>query len=219
MGVDVAALTEMKLTHDRYTTFHFGYSVCASQSRSSFGGGGGGGGGAALVFNQYDECFDVSLFRCLGPDEVSIMMTSGTQLWMIIGVNLPPTTHKDIYEGTLEDIYKVATAAEGEGAQLVILGNINVDLHGITNPRMDLLQGTFEGQDGHHTSTISTMSSLGVEDVGRQFLQHKRTDIWTWGQVCQGKRIHSVCNYILMEPMVQVLSHQIQQVPGCSTDH
>ena len=90
----------------------------------------------------------------------------GAQL-VIVGIYIPPTTHKDIYESTLENIYKAAAVVEGEGAQLVILDDINADLHGITNPRMDLLQGTFDGQDGHHASTISMLSSLGVEDVGR----------------------------------------------------
>ena len=78
----------------------------------------------------------------------------------IVGVYIPPTTHKDIYEAALEDIYKAAAVAQGKGAQLVILGNINVDLHGVTNPRMDLLHRTFEGQDECHASTISTLSSL-----------------------------------------------------------
>ena len=95
------------------------------------------------------------------------MMTSGTQLWMIVGVYIPPMTHKDIYEATLEEVYKAAAVEQGEGAQLVILGDINVDLHGITNPRMDLLHGSFEGQDEHRASTISMLSSLEVEDVGR----------------------------------------------------
>ena len=130
----------------------------------------------------------------LGADVVSIMMTSGSQLWMIVGVFIPPTTHKDIYKGTLEDIYEAAAVAQGQGTQLVILGDINVDLHGITNPRMDLLHGTFEGQDERRTSTISTLPSLQVEDIGRQFLQCKLTGIWTWGQVRQGKRFCSACN-------------------------
>ena len=39
MGVDVVALAETKLTHERHTTFHFGYSVCASQAWSSSQGG------------------------------------------------------------------------------------------------------------------------------------------------------------------------------------
>ena len=213
MGLDIAVLTETKLTHDRHTTFRFGYSVCASQARSS------SQGGVALVFNRYDDRFDMSLFRRWGPDVVSIMMTSGNQLWLIVGVYIPPTTHKDIYEATLEDIYKAAAVAQGEGAQLLILGDINVDLHGVTNPRMDLLHGTFEGQDERRASTISTLSSLGVEDVGRRFLQRRSTGIWTWGQVRQGKQIRSVCDYILMDPKAKVLSHRIRRVPGCSTDH
>ena len=84
---------------------------------------------------------------------------------------------------------------------------------------MDLLHRTFEGQDEHRASTISMLLSLGVEDIGRRFLQCKCTGIWKWGQVCQGKRIHSVCNYILMDPKAQVLSHRIRRVLGCSTDH
>ena len=131
----------------------------------------------------------------------------------------PTPTNKDIYEATLKDIYKATAVAQGEGAQLMILSNINIDLNGVTNPQMDLLHGTLEGQDGHCTSTISMLSSLGVEDIGRQFLQCKRMGIWTWGQVCQGKQIRSVSDYILMDPEAKVLSHRIRCVPGCSTDH
>ena len=90
MGIDVAVLMETKLNHDRHTTFCFSYRVCASQAESS------SQGGVPLVFNQYNNHFDMSLFRCWGPDVVSIMMTSGMQLWMIVGVYIPPMTHKDI---------------------------------------------------------------------------------------------------------------------------
>ena len=138
---------------------------------------------------------------------------------MIVGVYIPPTNKKEIYEETLEGILQAAAVAQGENAELIIFGDINVDLRGITNPRMELLQGDYEGQDERRAATISTLSSLGLEDTGKRFLQRKNVGIWTWSQVRQGTRVRSVCDYILKSPFVRVLTHRIQRVPGCSTDH
>ena len=161
----------------------------------------------------------MTIFRCWSPDVVSILMTTGRKRWMIVGVYIPPTNKKEIYEETLEGILQAAAVAQGENAELIILGDINVDLRGITNPRMELLQGDYEGQDERRAATISTLSSLGLEDTGKRFLQRKNVGIWTWSQVQQGARVRSVCDYILTSPFVRVLTHRIRRVPGCSTDH
>ena len=46
----------------------------------------------------------------------------------------------------------------------MVLGDLNVDLHGITNMRLDWIQGTIGGQDDWRAATISTLSSHGLED-------------------------------------------------------
>ena len=53
----------------------------------------------------------------------------------------------------------------------MVLGDLNVDLHGITNMRLDWIQGTIGGQDDWRAATISTLSSHGLEDMGRWFHQ------------------------------------------------
>ena len=122
MQVDVAVLTETKLTNDKHTVFRNGYSVCTSKARSSLQGG------VALVFNRSDPHFDMTLFRCWGPDVVSIQMTSGLKTWLIVGVYIPPTFKKEIYNATIEDLLKAAAQAQAMGDELVVLGDINVDL-------------------------------------------------------------------------------------------
>ena len=51
----------------------------------------------------------------------------------------------------------------------MVLGDLNVDLQGITNLRLDWIQGTIGGQDDWRAATISTLSSHGLEAMGRWF--------------------------------------------------
>ena len=90
---------------------------------------------------------------------------------MIVGVYIHPTFKREIYDETLEGLLQAAAVAQGEKVELMILGDINVDLQGITNPRRELLQGNYEGQDERRAATISTLSSLGLEDTGKRFRQ------------------------------------------------
>ena len=105
--MDMAVLTEMKLTNDKNTAYCFGYSVCASHARS------GSQGGVAIAFNNYDDHFDMSLFCHWGPDVISIMMSSGNKHWMIVEIYIPPTVKKDIWEAMIEDLYKAVAPVEG----------------------------------------------------------------------------------------------------------
>ena len=146
----------------------------------------------------------------LGPDVVSVMMTSGEKTWLNVGVYIPPTFHKDIYEEAIDGIRKAAAMAETEEAELVVLGDLNVDVRGITNSRMELLQGNFNGQDERRAATIGALSSLGLEDTGRRFRQRDRIGLWTWSQVRQGRRIQLVCDYILTYPTVTISRHHIR---------
>ena len=56
MHVDVAVLTETKLTSDKHTTNHFGYTVCGSFAQSSSKGGvspsNNLNNGVAILFRQ-----------------------------------------------------------------------------------------------------------------------------------------------------------------------
>ena len=213
MQVDVAVLTETKLTNDKHTVFHDGYSVCASKARRSLQGG------VALIFTRSDPRFDMTLFRCWGPDVVSIQMTSGLKTWLIVGVYIPPTFKKEIYNATIEDLLKAAAQAQAMGDELVVLGDINVDLQCITNARLQVLQGNFDGQDDRRAATVSALLSLGLEDIGIRYLQRQRTGIWTWSQVRQGRRVRSVCDYILAALSLRIRRHRIRQVTGYSTNH
>ncbi len=213
MGVDIAVLTETKLNHGRHTTFRFGYSVCASVARSS------SQGGVAVVFNRFGDRFNMNLFRVWGPDVASIALTSGRRKLMLVGVYISPTAEKEVYEATIEGIYKAVALAVEERMELVVMGDINVDLRSITNSRLDILQGVLQLQDDRRSATVGALSSLGLEDTGQRFRQRKRTGILTWSQSRKGKRVRSVCDYVLMEPASPVLTHRIRWVPGCSTDH
>ena len=187
--------------------------MCASQATSSLQGG------VALIFNRFDPCFDMTLFWCWGPDVVSIRMTSSLNTWLIVGVYIPPTFKKEIYNATIEDLLKAAAHAQAMEDELVVMGDINVDLRRITNARLEVLQGNFDGQNNRRAATASALSSLGLEDIGTRYLQRQRTGIWTWNQVCQGRWARSVCDYILAAPSLQISRHRIRQVNGCSTDH
>lgn len=213
MHINMAVLTETKMTTGKHTTYRFGYSMCMSEAWSS------SQGGVAVVFNKTDDHFDVTMFWRWGPNVISILLTSGQRRRLIVGVYISPTARKQVYKATIEDLYKAAAVAEQEQVEMVVLGDINVDLQGFTNSRLDIQQGALQQHDDRRSSMISALSSLGLKDTGKRFLQRQQTGVWTWGQVGRGRRVRSVCDYILMEPSSPVLTHHIRWVQGCSTDH
>ena len=46
----------------------------------------------------------------------------------------------------------------------MLLGDLNIDLCGVTNSQLDLLHGIQKAEDGQKASIISTISALGLED-------------------------------------------------------
>jgi exonuclease III len=84
MNIDVAILTETKLTDERYTHHSFGYEIRASKAPST------SQSGVAICWRN-NEISQTEFIRFHGPNVESCEVTSGQkQWWLLIGAYIPP---------------------------------------------------------------------------------------------------------------------------------
>jgi hypothetical protein len=89
-----------------------------------------------------------------------------------------------------------------------MLGDFNVELQP--------MRGRTYNQ--RHEETSALFASLGLQDLGRNFVQRRGWKDWTWSQHRNQDRIRSVCDYILVENRKDFQSFQIKQ-PRFDSDH
>lgn len=212
MNVDVIVITETKITNNAYTHQRFRYSICASKAQST------SCGGIAFAFCTKDNRFVITQHKNWGPDVLSIVMTTGQTRYCLIGVYIPPSTDPTIYHQPLDALNCAISWGENKHYKIVVMGDINIDLRGRTGTTSNPVRA-YSAHDTQKEATITTLTTFGLEDVGKRYKQHKSTGLWTWAHKQQGQRIQSICEYILMQPSTKTLWHRIRQVHGVSTDH
>jgi exonuclease III len=84
MRIDVGALTETRLSTDRYTRSEYGYTVFATQTTHT------NQGGIALIFTNF-LYFQIESQQKHGPNVISCILVTGTHRYPIIGAYIPPT--------------------------------------------------------------------------------------------------------------------------------
>ena len=82
-NVDVAFLTEAKLTDDKCTRAAFGFEILATKAMSA------SRGGVALAYRN-SKCWTVESIACHRPNVVSCVIVPGSQRTPLIGVCMPP---------------------------------------------------------------------------------------------------------------------------------
>ena len=147
------------------------------------------------------------------------MLRSGEKSFGLIGTYIKSNARviRD-YETTLAEIQNSARSMTEQNMKYMILGDLNTSLHRVADTRFDLLMGTTSAENARRTAITAALSSLGVEDTGRRFLQRHQTGLWTWSQIRKNKRIRSICDYILVDPRQRILRHRIRW-QLCNTDH
>jgi len=192
MSIDLAVLTETKLTNGRHSHFGFGYSVFATNASSPHHGG------VAFAHRSDPQCgWHLESIQAFGPNVLSALLVSGSSRWHLVGCYIPPS---DLTGTTLAHI----TAASLRFSHpLLLLGDLNVDLDHPQSPR-DL-------------GIAASLSSLGVFDLSTHF--YRRAHRWTWSQTRNGHRLRSLCDYILGSSRSDFRNVQFKTVPNFDSDH
>ena len=83
MGVDVAVLTEMKITDDRYPHFTSGYNLLSSKAASRHQGG------IALLWRENHPGVEVEATQILTPNLLTFQLVTGDERYYCIWVYIP----------------------------------------------------------------------------------------------------------------------------------
>ena len=169
MGLDLALLTEAKLTDGIHTRYSSGYHVVATEAASHRQGG------VALVYKD-SPYWQVESVERHGPNIISAELVTGLRRFTLVGVYFPPddTTTPARAEGVLNSFR--------QRRNLLVLGDLNANL---LSPA------------GDRDSEIAlTMASHGLLDMSRHF-RSSRMGGTTWFQQREGNYVGSRPDYIL----------------------
>lgn len=160
LNIDIAILTESKLTTDRYTHQRNGYKIFATTARST------SQGGIAVAFRQQDHRFLTTELKVWGHDTISLVITSGHLQRCLIGVYIPPSGDENIYGKTLAELNKAITWATSKEYHPIVLGDINVNMHQVSNILNNIQHRGPNDQENRRIETLSLLASHGLQDVG-----------------------------------------------------
>jgi exonuclease III len=175
MNMDMGIFTETKLTNGRYTREAEGYEVIATEAKSNHQGG------VAIFYRTKGKSWVIEGTRCYGPNVIKATLVSGLKRWTIIGAYVPPSET----DGKTLDC--IQAAARNSNNPIILLGDLNVNLHEMTNA------------NERQQETSALIATMGLQDLSKHFQQKERWGKWTWKQEREGRRITSVCDYILAE--------------------
>lgn len=196
LNVDVALLTEAKLTDEMYARHSFGYEIQATRAMHH------SQSGVALCWRDTDVS-QVEGVCQHGPNVISCELVSGARRWLVIGAYIPPNEDDG---RTLEHV----SAAQGRRPRLpvILLGDLNVDFSSIP-------EGARRG-----TGIATAVASLGVEDMARHFQQSRRhRGGYTWKMTRQNEKIYGRCDYIMADDRRYFSSVRIVSPRLYDSDH
>ena len=170
MKIEIALLTETKLTTDYYTRAACGYRVVATKAESR------SQGGVALIYREHSNQWAIEGIRRHGPNVISCTLVSGRCRWSIVGGYIPPS---DVMGATLHFIQEAVETRVKH--PIIFLGDLNVDFRAPRDPRDEEI--------------VTGLMSWGLVDVSDHFT-HPRGR-WTWSQKRQRRYIRSCCDYVL----------------------
>lgn len=199
MNMDLGILTETKLVEGLHTTNCEGYEIISTKAKSQHQGG-------VALFCQTSKEWHLEGTQTFGPNVIKTILVSGRKRWTIVGAYIPPSEEDN---STLDCIQ---TATSRLDSPLILLGDLNVDIHQIPN----------QGYNQRQEETLALIASLDLSDLKRHFTPRKRIERWkewTWSQKRNdGTRIRSVCDYILTQERSQFRYFQLKE-PRFDSDH
>ena len=169
MDVDLAILTEAKLTNGIHTKYSSVYNVVASNAVSHRQGG------VALVFKDSPH-WQVESTRCFGPNVISAEIVTGPRRIPLVGAYIPPDDTT-----TLAHVEQALNPFRGRN-DLVMLGDLNVPLDAPVGVR--------------DTAIANAVALAGLHDMHHHFRQG-RLGGSTWHQIREGDLVRSRPDYVL----------------------
>jgi exonuclease III len=171
--IDIALLTETRIPDQDGARIHtrdcLGYTIFATYTTTR------NQGGLALAYRQAPNWHIESQQRH-GPNVLSFLLISGSQITPVIGAYLPPTH--------LDDIPHLIAALQRFPQPPIVMGDLNVNLDNLLSPR--------------NQQVAALLATYGLEDLLHHFQQRKPYRARnTWHQSRQGVLYHSRCDYIL----------------------
>jgi exonuclease III len=160
LNVDIALLTEAKITSEAYTRFDHGLHVLCTEAVHP------NQGGVALCWRDSNYC-QVEVISRHGPNVISFELVSGGPRWLVIGAYIPPNEE----DGTVDFI--LAARRRRPRLPLILLGDLNIDF--------DRERDFTEREVG----IVAMVTTLGVEDMSRHFWRRRR---WHSGYTWQQRR-------------------------------
>ena len=170
-GVDIAILTETKL-RGYHTVSSYGYEIAATKAAKR------NQGGVALLTRK-DENWHVEGVKSFGPNVIKGMLVHGDQFVTIVGTYIPPSEMK------LETIEFLDEALKNVNEKkLILLGDFNVNYE--------------KPKDERTTDIVNALKTYNLKNIAKEFKSTaKKPFSWTWRRWREGRKIQSVCDYIL----------------------
>jgi exonuclease III len=196
MNVDVAILTETKITDECYTRHSFGYEIRASKAPST------SQGGVAICWRD-NELSQTEGIRFHGPNVLSCEITSGQKRWLLIGAYIPPNEVSNETVSFIQEAHLRQPLLP-----VILLGDLNVDFR------------TTNMTSAREASIAGLVANLGVEDMLKHFKQtkrHKNGDTWRMNR--QDQIVQSRCDYIMAEDRREFLAVKITSPRLFDSDH
>ena len=207
MKIDLAVLTETKLSSDHYTKHCFGYNVIATESEEH-------SGGVALVYKKARH-WALESVKCFGPNVIRATIVCGQKRWSLIGAYVSPSDER--YSTTLDFITKAYSEANNFNWPTILLGDFSIDLDLDKYSSGEMSERSCQRK----IATATLISTLGLVSIRGRFRQRqsKLNKFWTYcKRMTNGEVIGSICDHILTDAAEDFINCQIK-TPRMDTDH
>lgn len=195
MNVDVAVVTETKVTNNLYAKSYDGYNIRCSMAISH------NQGGIALITRETD-LWQIESERTHGHNVMSFEIVSGNKRTPVIGAYIPPSEE---YARTLGHL-ECAMARFEDRSNTVIVGDLNSNLE---SPR------TFRAAEIADTVIIA-----GFRDCVKDFKQRSgHSPDYSWRSNSAGGTVTARCDYILSRRRSQFKQVAFRTPRQTKSDH
>ena len=171
LEIDVALLTETKL-NGRHTVSSYGYSIVTTKCRNPHQGG------VALCFRN-DRNWHIESPEEFGDNVLRCTLVYEGKRTVLVGIYIPPS------EEDLETIRHLDKAVRDvDSRNLVLLGDLNIQLD---SPK-----------DERAWNIAEAIKTFGMKNLASGFKpRRKKCFDWSWRTFREGRRIQSLCDYML----------------------
>ena len=142
--MDAGVFQDTKLTDGIYTRRSAGYKVVAMPAPIQHQGN-------VALFYRDSPAFAVEAIHHFGVNIIACQLVTGERRWYIVGCYMAPGDRE-----TIRDV-EVAMAERPMGTELIVAGNLNVDLDKA-------------GVQGWDEEIMATVATAGLEDLAGHFL-------------------------------------------------